>query len=71
MYYAYEYEAQKFNGRYHMKFAIIYYSQTGHTREMGEVIATVLQQHMFAYSLKVFCMAAYKLFLFLKFVIFY
>lgn len=39
MYYAYEYEAQKFNGRYHMKFAIIYYSQTGHTREMGEVIA--------------------------------
>ena len=28
---------------------------------------TVLQQYMFAYSLKVFCMAAYKLFCFLKF----
>ena len=28
---------------------------------------TVLQQHMFVYSLKAFCMAAYKLFLFLKF----
>ena len=29
--------------------------------------STVLQQYMFAYSLKVFCMAAYKLFCFLKF----
>ena len=34
---------------------------------LGIAITTVLQQHMFAYSLKVFCMAAYKLFLFLKF----
>ena len=30
-------------------------------------IPTVLQQYMFAYNLKVFCMAAYKFFYFLKF----
>ena len=30
------------------------------------LVSTVLQQHMFAYSLKVFCLAAYKLFYFLK-----
>ena len=29
--------------------------------------STVLQQYMFAYNLKVFCMAAYKLFYFLKY----
>ena len=29
--------------------------------------STVLQQYMFAYNWKVFCMAAYKLFYFLKF----
>ena len=34
-------------------------------------ISTVLQQHMFAYSLKAFCLAADRLFLFLKLIIFY
>ena len=34
--------------------------------EISESISTVLQQHMFAYSLKAFCLAANKLFLFLK-----
>ena len=31
---------------------------------IASLTTTVLQQHMFAYSLKVFCMAAYKLFYF-------
>ena len=44
---------------------------TGKIKGTGSYIPTVLQHHMFACSLKAFYLAADRLFLFLKLIIFY